>query len=193
VKSTFTHSMTALFSSYERASFAFVVLCFFATGSVAADKVSTSEPAAQPSLLILDFELNDLTLHPQTVKEEERVKTLRPSLTDELSTKYGYMIAQLSAAERNAAQQGKGYLFDRPSVSARLGATVAAKWVISGRLHKASFLFVFLKSQIIEVATGEVRADFVVEIKGWEPRLTRKGVDALALQIHESLETLQSQ
>ena len=65
-----------------------------------------------------------------------------------------------------------------------------ADWVVSGRLHKASFLFVYLKAQLIDAADGRIAADFVVEIKGWEPRLTAKGVDTLALQIDESLRTL---
>ena len=165
-----------------------ILCCGLPAGLIfATDAVKNS---ASTTMLVLDFELNDLTLHPDTANEEKRVKTLRPLLTRKLAGVYGYDITSLSAAERAKEARGKGYVFDRPAVAARMGMKAGSEWVVSGRLHKASFLFVYLKSQLINAATGEVRADFVVEIKGWEPRLTEKGVDALALQVHESLQTL---
>ena len=142
------------------------------------------------NILVLDFELNDLTLHPNIKHEEERVKTLRPLLTQKLADDFTYSIAELSQSHRDSENKGKGYIFDRPEVAARMARAAGADWVVSGRLHKASFLFVYLKAQLIDAADGRIAADFVVEIKGWEPRLTAKGVDTLALQIDESLRTL---
>lgn len=142
------------------------------------------------TVLVLDFELNDLTMHPDTVREEKRVKTLEPLLSGKLDSVYHHDVLRMSRAELEKEAHGKGYIFERPAVAARLGKQAGADWVVTGRLHKASFLFVYLKSQLIEVSSGEIRADFVVEIKGWEPRLTEKGVDALALQVHESLQAL---
>ncbi|MEE9333975.1 MAG: DUF2380 domain-containing protein [Granulosicoccaceae bacterium] len=101
---------------------------------------------------------------------------------------FNYSITTLSQPLRD--KEGKGYIFDRPEVSAKMARAASADWVVSGRLHKASFLFVYLKAQLINAVTGEINADFVVEIKGWEPRLTKKGVDALALQIDESLRAI---
>ena len=164
-----------------------VVLQFFLLGlqSALADDVSEGD-----KLLVLDFELNDLTLNPDVSAEEKRVSSLRPLLSSKLLVEHDHKIMELAQQLRDAEVKGKGYLFDRPQVGAKMGAAAGADWVISGRLHKASFLFVYLKAQLIEVASGSVKADFVVEIKGWEPRLTEKGVDALALQIDESLSTL---
>lgn len=132
-------------------------------------------------------------MHPDTVREEKRVKTLRPFLTEMLRDSHGYTIAELPDADRRAEERGKGYVFDRPPVAARMARKADAEWVVSGRLHKASFLFVYLKSQLIDAATGEIKADFVVEIKGWEPRLTKKGVEALAVKVDQSLQTLLKQ
>ena len=150
--------------------------------AIAADNVS--------KLLVLDFELNDLTLNPDTAAEETRVSSLRPLLSSKLSYDHNYQIMELDQEKRDAEVKGKGYLFDRPQVTTGMGAAADAEWVISGRLHKASFLFVYLKAQLIDVSTNSVAADFVVEIKGWEPRLTEKGVEALALQIDDSLKKL---
>lgn len=162
-----------------------------ATDSV--DQSQTQKSSLSATVLVLDFELNDLTMHPDTVREEKRVKTLRPLLTEMLQDTYDYTIAELSATERSAEEHGKGYVFDRPPVAARMARKAAADWVVSGRLHKASFLFVYLKSQLIDAATGEIRADYVVEIKGWEPRLTKKGVESLAVKINQDLQTVLSQ
>jgi len=142
---------------------------------------------AVEKILVLDFELNDLTMNPNLSAEQNRTDSLRPLLSSKLSYDHKHTIMDLDQDLRDAENKGKGYLFDRPSVTARMGATAGADWVVTGRLHKASFLFVYMKSQLIEVASGKVKADFVVEIKGWEPRLTTKGVETLALQIDESL------
>lgn len=158
-----------------------LIVALFCSGRVLA-----TEPV---SVLVLDFELNDLTLNPATEFEEKRVKTLRPLLTEKLKDSLGYKIAQLAQDVRDEEDRGKGYIFDRPEVSAKMARAASADWVVTGRLHKASFLFVYLKSQLID-SDANIRADFVVEIKGWEPRLTEKGIEALALQIDESLRTL---
>jgi len=159
----------------------FIVTLTFSIVSIANDEIS------EKNLLILDFELNDLTLNPAIEEEEKRVALLRPMLTDELQSKYGWQIKDLDDDTRASAQKGKGYLFDRPSASGELGKLAQSRWVITGRLHKASFLFVYLKAQLIDTETLTVKADFVVEIKGAAPKLTRKGIDALALQITDSI------
>lgn len=167
-----------------------IMLCFLSVALLVFSNVAISDDDQAAKVLVLDFELNDLTLHPNVKHEEERVKTLRPLLTQYLKDELNYTIATLSQEHRDREDKGKGYIFDRPEVAARMARAAAADWVVSGRLHKASFLFVYLKAQLIDAEDGQIAADFVVEIKGWEPRLTKKGVDALALQIDESLRTL---
>lgn len=159
------------------------VFLAFSNTALGDDDVSTH-------ILVLDFELNDLTLHPATELEEKRVVTLRPLLEQALSEDLNHSIATLAQPLRDKEDKGRGYIFDRPEVSASMARSAEADWVVSGRLHKASFLFVYLIAQLIDAESGKISADFVVEIKGWEPRLTKKGVDALALQIDESLRTL---
>lgn len=151
-----------------------------------------SEENISTNILVLDFELNDLTLHPHTAKEEKRVATLRPLLEQAFSEEFNHTIANLSQTLRDKENKGKGYVFDRPEVAANMARSASADWVVSGRLHKASFLFVYLRAQLIDAKSGKLRSDFVVEIKGWEPHLTAKGIDTLALQIDESLQTLLS-
>lgn len=142
------------------------------------------------SLAILDFELRDLTLNPQIAEETRRAASLRPLLAEQLGQAHGIEIVENPESAAVEAARGQGYLFDRPDVAAEIGREAGAEWIVSGRLHKASFLFVYLKAQLINTQTGQIAADFVVEIKGPQKKLTRKGIESLANQISQALQTL---
>lgn len=146
--------------------------------------------ASAERILVLDFELNDLTLYPNVEQEMTRVAMLRPLLADELEVRFDHVTPALPASATTEAAKGKGYIFDRPEVAARLGREVDADWVVSGRLHKASHLFVYLKAQLIDVHSGKMVYDFVVELKGWGEKLTRKGTETLSIQIQDAIEEL---
>ena len=146
--------------------------------------------ARASDVLVLDFELNDLTLYPNVEQERERVASLRPLLVEALGSAEGITLVDLPADAGDEATKGEGYVFDRPAVAARLGRESGADWVVTGRLHKASHLFVYLKAQLIDAEDARVASDFVVEIKGWGEKLTGKGVDSLAVQIEQALGTL---
>ena len=150
----------------------------------------TVAAAEGPSTLVLEFELNDLTLYPNVEQEMERVALLRPLLVEELEVRHDHPVATLPSDAAAESDKGAGYVFDRPEVAARLAREAGATTVVSGRLHKASHLFVYLKAQLIDAADARVIADYVVEIKGWGERLTAKGVEALGVKIDATLDGL---
>jgi len=166
-----------------RTIFSMVLVAACALGAV---RATASE------VLVLEFELNDLTLYPKVEQERARVASLRPLLVEDLAAMGALELAALPAAAAEEAAKGEGYLFDRPELTARLGREAGADWVVTGRLHKASHLFVYLKAQLIEPERARVAADFVVEIKGWGEKLTAKGVESLAVQIAESIAALEA-
>ena len=143
--------------------------------------------------LVLEFELNDLTLYPNVEQEAERVASLRPLLVEELEVRHDRDVAAPPEAAAVESARGAGYVFDRPEVAARLGREAHAGHAVSGRLHKASHLFVYLKAQLIDARDARVVADYVVEIKGWGERLTAKGVEALGVQIDATLDALETE
>jgi hypothetical protein len=55
-------------------------------------------------------------------------------------------------------------------------------------VHKASFLFVYFKLHLVDTRTGALAADLVVEVKGPQQALTRRGVATLARQIVATIE-----
>lgn len=136
---------------------------------------------------VLEFELNDLTLQPNTPEEVERTASLKPLLQDALARK-GFDVVAVNSAVQEQADAGFGYLFDHHAEAARLGRDVGAAAVVVGRLHKASFLFVYLKARLVDATTGQLLGDLVVEIKGPQRRMTARGVESLAQQIAVLLE-----
>jgi hypothetical protein len=89
---------------------------------------------------------------------------------------------------QRSADKGFGYLFDHPEAAAALGREAGADWIAVGRVHKASFLFVYFKLHLVNVRTGALAADLIVEVKGPQKQLTRRGVDSLAQQIVAAIE-----
>ena len=175
--------MSQTWSNGTRFSYVFALLAL-----VAASMCPTI--ASADRILVLDFELNDLTLYPNVDQEMTRVAMLRPLLVDELEVRFNHDTPLQPASAPIEAAKGHGYIFDRPKIAARLGREVNADWVLTGRLHKASHLFVYLKAQLIDVQSDKMVFDFVVELKGWGKKLTQKGVETLALQIQAAIDEL---
>jgi hypothetical protein len=142
--------------------------------------------AGNASIAVLDFELNDLTLDPNNPAERERTASIKPILS-ELLASANHRVVDIDPAAQRTADQGAGYLFDHADVAAELGRAAGADWIVVGRVHKASFLFVYLKAHVVNARTGEQVADLVVEVKGPQKALTRRGVERLAQQIEEAI------
>lgn len=144
---------------------------------------------ANPSIAVLDFELRDLTLLPGIPAEKQRTASVKPLMEAELK-KSGYEIISIPLAAQEQATSGFGYLFDHHDVAAQLGQKYQADYVLVGRLHKPSFLFVYLMGHLIDVKKQVLMADFTSEVKGGDKKLTGKGVEDLAVKINNVLNGL---
>lgn len=149
--------------------------------------------ASAAPVAVLEFELNDLTLNPDIAAETERAASLRPLLVERLTKHHKIEVVDNPPRAAIEAEKGRGYLFDRPALAAEIGREGGAAWIVSGRLHKPSFLFIYMKAQLINTRTGRVAADFVVEIKGQQKKMTPRGIETLAGQISDALKTLAGQ
>jgi hypothetical protein len=141
---------------------------------------------AEVRVAILDFELKDLTYLPNRPEEIQRVASIKPLLTAELK-KAGLTVLPIDSAAQQALNMGEGYLFDHVDVAAQLGKNVNADYVIVGRLHKPSFLFAYLLTEIVAVKSGQLIDSLSVETKGSEKKLTGKAIEMLADKINEVL------
>lgn len=142
--------------------------------------VATAPLAAETSIAVLDFELNDLTLQPNTPEEGARTASIRPLLEQALAQAEEVRLVNIQPAAITQANAGFGYLFDHPEVAADLGRQHHAEWILVGRLHKPTFLFAYLMARLVDTHTGVVAEDYVVEVKGQQALVTAKGVERLA-------------
>ena len=135
-------------------------------------------------IAVLDFELKDLTIIPSTQAEFERTARIRPMLESELK-KMGYAVVAIRSSDIDKANAGIGYLFDHHDDAAKLARKYDADYVVVGRLHKPSYLFVYLMAHLINVKSSKLIGDFISEVKGGEKKLMLKGVESLAVKIDD--------
>lgn len=142
---------------------------------------------ADTRIAVLDFDLNDLTLLPRTPEELERTASVAPLLRAALAKKGGYELVTIDPEMQAKADVSFGYLFEHLDVAADLGRRFEVDWIAVGRVHKPSFLFVYLKVHLVNVKTQRLAGDYVVEVKGYLKKLTERGAASLAEQIDQTI------
>ena len=142
---------------------------------------------ADTRVAILEFELKDLTLAPRIEEEKERVASIKPMLQEHLRAKGGYDLININSDAQEKANEGTGYLFDHHDVVAELGEQFGADFVLMGRVHKASHLFVYFLAHLVDVKTQRLVGNYTVEVKGPQKKLTLKGIESLAKKINKTL------
>lgn len=137
---------------------------------------------------VLDFELRDLTLTPDSAEERSRAARLAPLLRDALAS-VGVKVVAVASQDQQDADKAAGYLFEHPDAAAELGRKAGADYVAVGRLHKPSPLFSYLMVRLIQTADAQPAGEYVVEIKGQFEQTAPKGARRLAEQIQHTLQS----
>lgn len=145
--------------------------------------LAEDRPATQ--VMVLDFELKDLTIYEANQDEVDRTATIKPMLEQALAPLGKYRITVFDPATQQQADPGHGYLYDHPVLAAELGQAEDADWVLVGRVHKPSYLFLYLKMHVIDVSNSRLAAALTVEVKGLDDKFVKKGVHRLAEQIND--------
>lgn len=146
---------------------------------------------ARQRIAVFNFELNDITSLPNTVAEQQRTASIRPLLEQALlKTGDDYEIIATNSTTQALTNNGVGYLFAHPDWAAQLGLRLGVDWLIVGQHSKPSFLFSYLKAQLIQVAPQRLAASFDIEMKGNHVSVTEHSTAALALKIHRQISTV---
>jgi len=153
------------------------ILLLFSAGSQAA-----------PRIAVLNFELNDLTLLPNTPSEQRRTASIRPLLEQALSQTGSSQIVNVDAGAYAQANAGFGYVFRFHELAAVLGRQAGADWIIVGQHSKPSFLFSYLLVHLVDVKNQALTADFAIELKGSHDKVAQRGVEVLAEKIRSIVE-----
>lgn len=137
-------------------------------------------------IAVLDFELKDLTLAPNSPEEIERAASLKPRLESILAGRSDYAIVAIPRSHQENADLATGYLFDHSDAAASLGRAHGADYVLVGRVHKASMLFVYFMLHMVETRTERLVGNYICEVKGPQNKLTVSGLECLVEQIHKT-------
>ncbi|MEI8608247.1 DUF2380 domain-containing protein [Enterovibrio sp. Hal110] len=160
-------------------------------------------PIVFASIVVLDFELNDLTLHEDSrhsqynenapnATEIARTATLAPLLRKTLQTNHTIDVINVPQVHYLEADQGFGYLYSHPAKAAELGKSVNAEWIAVNRLHKPSFLFAYLITHLVHVPSGHQMPEIIIEIKGQQSNMNDRGINKLAGQINHQIQRSKS-
>jgi hypothetical protein len=139
---------------------------------------------AAQRIVILNFELNDMTSLPNTPQEQLRTASIRPLLEQAISQSGDYKIIHINTEAQAAANSSFGYLFRFNDLAAKLGEQFGADWIIVSQHTKPSFLFSYLMAHVINVKTQTLTASYDIELKGNHEKVTQRGVKSLANKIH---------
>ncbi|MCI0667537.1 MAG: DUF3280 domain-containing protein [Methylococcaceae bacterium] len=142
---------------------------------------------AGPRIAVLDFELKDLTLDPNTQEEIERTASIKPMLEKILADLGNYTVVKIDQSSQRNADVAAGYLFDHFDAAAAFGQTLGADYILVGRVHKASFLFVYFMLRMIDTRTERLIGNYICEVKGPQKKLTVKGAECLIDKIDKTL------
>ena len=152
--------------------------------ALAAILAATATPAA--TVAVLDFELADTTLTDDRPAQVERTARLAPMLRAALASA-GIEAVAVAGARAEAANPGRGYLFERPAEAAALGREKGADFIAVCRHDRPSPLFSYLRVRLVDAAKASVIGDYVVEIKGQfevtAPRGTARLADDIASRL----------
>lgn len=144
---TLTHKLLIKFSTVTSSIFIVLILINMPTQAaqhhVVPDKIIR--------VAVLDFELNDITLVPNTPQEVALTATAAPLLEWLLASHSQIEIVNIEDAVQHEANAGFGYLFSHGNVVADLGRKYNADYVIVGQMLKPSYLIQFLDVYIASV------------------------------------------
>lgn len=163
-----------------------------------ATDVQSSSQAAAPKIMVVDFELRDVSPIPDVTQEVERT-ALIDSVIRKTLAENGYNLVKVCDELKKASEQGVGYLYDRPEVAGKIGGECGADYVLMGQTWKPSFLFVFPQVQVVDTRKNLTRAQLVVvsravqlEASTLDKNVTEAAAIKLANQIIEKLKTLKN-
>jgi hypothetical protein len=177
--------------------FLILLLCSV-PASVTGTEVKAAASDEKPKIMVVDFELRDVSPIPNVQPELERT-ALVGSVINATLAEHGYVLISACPALVESSEQGMGYLFDRPEVAGQLGRQCGADYVLMGQTWKPSFLFVFPQVQVVDTRQRLSREALVVvsrsvqlEAATHDTNVTEAAARKLALQIIEKLDSLRS-
>ena len=129
-----------------------------------ADKAESAKPIAK--VMVLDFPLNDLTDLPNPPEEIARTADFNQFFKQRLLDDGVALVPVTESIKTVAATQSATYLFDHPDIAADLAKNSGADYILLGVAMKPTYLFVYPRLLLVEIATNRKAFTAYVQMEG---------------------------
>jgi hypothetical protein len=158
------------------------------TGILNSYDVSASE--SLPKIMVLDFQLNDMTDLPNAPEELQRISYLTTIYKQKLA-EHGFDIVPVNEKLKTVIRnQSATYLFDNVETAAGLAAGNDADYLLIGVALKPTYLFVYPRILLVDLKAKKVVMAKAAQLESsWaDKRTTARTAENLAAMVSEFFE-----
>jgi hypothetical protein len=169
------------------------IVCFLSLVAGLSLAASPSK-VLQAKVMVLDFPLNDLTDLPNPPEELARTADFNQYFKQRLVDEGVELVPVTDNVTAMTTSQSATYLFDHPDIAADLAKDSGADYVLIGVAMKPTYLFVYPRLLLVEIATKRKAFTAYVQMEGsWlEKTTTANSAQRLAEKVTNELKRLAS-
>jgi hypothetical protein len=161
--------------------------------------IALSAPAAfaevGSKVMVLDFQLQDLTDLPNPPEELARIAYLSSTFKQKLVDNGIEIVPVNDRLKVELSTNSAAYLFDHTDIAANLAEGSGADYIIIGVAMKPTYLFVYPRLLLVDIKTKRKAFTTYVQLEGsWlEKNTTANTAKQLANKVSEELKKLAKQ
>ncbi len=142
------------FNCFQLPIYRLFLYLFLLFGFLTTPHLSASEDLA--TVMVLDFQLNDMTGLPNAPEELERINYLTFVYKQKLAMSGIHIIPVNEKLKTVIKNQSSTYLFDNVETAANLAAGCGANYLLINVALKPTYLFVYPRLLLIDIKTKKV-------------------------------------
>ncbi len=152
----------------------------------------TAFAEAGSKVMVLDFQLNDLTDLPNAPEELTRIAYLTSSFKQKLVDNGIEIVPVNDQLKAELSSQSPTYLFDRAGLAAKMAEGSGADYLLIGVALKPTYLFVYPRILLVDIKTQKVvtAAARQLESSWLDKNTTARTAEKLADLVSEKLKDL---
>jgi hypothetical protein len=156
---------------------------------------SSAFAETKPKVIVLDFQLNDLTDLPNAPEELARIAYLSATYKQQLLTMGVEVLPANDKLDSYLTTQSATYLFDNVEHAAILAAGSGADYLLIGVALKPTYLFVYPRILLIDIKTQKVVMAKAAQLESsWSDKnTTARTAEKLANIVSDALNKIQAQ
>jgi hypothetical protein len=150
---------------------------------------------AGAKIMVLDFQLNDLTDLPNAPEELARIAYLTSAFKQKLADDSVELVPVNNSLNALSAAQSPTYLFDHVDIAASLAEGSGADYLIIVVALKPTYLFVYPRLLMVDIKTQKVVMARASQLESsWsDQNTTARSGEKLAIMVSEELKKLAAQ